>query len=433
MAGTLDWSSGKISGTGSLVVGTLTTSGTGPRLLDGHTLQATTTDWGGTGLLNMANSSTLDITGGGSFTGGPTTFFGSGVVKLSSLTVSGPSSLDFTSGAVMHWAGGTLDGGGAITVGNSAALSFGVGPTWTIGALTLHVYQAPAAWPGVLAIDPGGTLDVQASGLPPLSALDLAGTLTGAGDLTVNDLDWLAGTISGTGQVTIPTSLRLPGVGSRSLDTRRLVVDGTLNWTGAGSLHLDHAAILENQGQMTLQGSGPLVIDTQTNGAAGQVINSGVLTIQQGASTAEIAQVDFNSSGSVQVTSGTLILNPASAALLDGPVSVNGTLKINYGAFTLGSSSSLTGSGEVVFGPTAASEGNGIYDFNGITTFNPISTITFNHPVANFGSQVILANGTVWLATGQPVTIASLDLRSGELGGPDDVIVTGLFQWSGGN
>ena len=102
----------------------------------------------------------------------------------------------------------------------------------------------------------GGTMTVNGAATGSNLALD-AGTLTGAGDLSVNnEFDWTGGTLSGTGKLILDTNaqMNLTGAtttmtgGNRPVDTT--AGGAAVNWTG-GTL----AGTFANQGSFNLGGT----------------------------------------------------------------------------------------------------------------------------------------------------------------------------------
>jgi fibronectin-binding autotransporter adhesin len=438
----LTWTGGTIAGSAGspeITVSHLSSSGSGPWTLDGRALRISgATNWAGSGMVNFDHSANLETDGGGTLAG-QVIFIGNGVLSLNhTLSSSSGSSLTMQSGSELLWLGGALDQGTAV-VQNGASLTFGSGP-WLLSG-TLRVLGAPT-WPagGLITIGTGGILDSSTGASQTVKQLALTGgALQGSDPLTISTgLDWSAGTVSGSGGLTIPATgtVSLTGSGPRTLDARHLSTAGTLNWTGTGSLHLNNHAVLDNQGQINLLANTALAIDTLTAQAAGEMANTGVVN-QESSGTTEI-DVTLSGAGTIHVTDGMLTLNPIGAGVLDGPIAVdNGTLNFNSGGITLGSHSVLTGNGEVDFGSIQSAEIDGTYNFGGTTSLNSLFsapvTFTAQSQPANLGSQVILmGNSVLNLETGRPVSLSSLQLQSGTLGGSDPVTVTGQLTWSGG-
>jgi uncharacterized repeat protein (TIGR01451 family) len=463
-ATSLTWTGGAITGGGGVTADTLSISGSGPWMLDGRSLTATTgAAWSGAGTLTLANAAAITLKGPGTLSGGgTTTFTGSGSLTvnagLSQTGVGG--ALVFQDGAGLVWAGGALSGG-VLTIDRPAApalpgsLSFSGSGPWVLDGATLHV-NGTAAWPtqptagqpaiGPIQVTNQGMLDISTGVSQSIDQLVLAGgALQGTDNLAIaTNMDWSSGAVSGTGGLSFPSgaTLSLTGSGERYLTTRQVTVSGSLNWTGAGVLHLYDQAVLKIQGQVNFQSGSPVAIDLKKNPTdtrtglrpIGSIQNTGTLN-QLGSGGLEI-DVTITSPGAVNVTNGTLTLSPPDTGTLNGPVAVTGgALTFNSGAFTLGSGVDLSGSGAVTFGAVQSAQVAGTVNLTGTTTFNSsISTaVTFTGSLTSLGNPVVLAGRSILeLNTGQPVTLTNLRLQSGTLAGSDPVTVTGKLDWSGG-
>ncbi len=119
-------------------------------------------------------------------------------------------------------------------VGGGTAMAADITYTGPNGAWTTAANWSGGTVPasGDAAIIPAGkqvTLDTTAS----VARLDLAGTLNGAGELTIGSGTWSGGTMGGTGTTRVTGTLT--HTANTALDdTRTLVIEGTLDMAAAG-------------------------------------------------------------------------------------------------------------------------------------------------------------------------------------------------------
>jgi hypothetical protein len=256
----------------------------------------------------------------------------------------------------------------------------------------------------------GGTATFNAAST--VSNLNLSGTLSGAGDVTITGvLNWTGGTMSGTGKTIVPAggTLNLSSGSGNSRNLNRILENnGAANWTG-GSLDMNNGTFQNNgtftaNSATTLQSTG-----TGTNAFvnAGTFIKQGTGTVQfpftgLGGSTI----VAFNNTGNVDVQVGTLALtNPAANA---GRISVAaGTTLSVSGPFTQLSFGTI----EVAVTGTAAGQFGRVM-VTGLATLDGKLTSIFSDgfvPVVDDSFQVITFASRVG-------TFATVDSRNAPTG-----------------
>jgi RHS repeat-associated protein len=280
-----------------------------------------------------------------------------------------------------------------------------------------------------------GSLAIAASST--VSNLDLSGTLTGEGDLTVTKtLNWTGGTMSGTGTTTVPANgtLNLLDLsGGLFLDGRTLVNAGIATWSGDFVFVANNGATIENLSTFTITGDG-VFGEQNTAGAEPAFNNAGTLIKTGGSGVTGFFLCALNNSGSVQVQSGTLDLPHKGDSTGSFQVSAGATLRFgsNGGTQTLEPPSRISGAGTVLF-ENATANIQGTYDLGGTgTTQFTFGEAHFTGPVASLGKVLAMNGGIADFRSGAPVTVPELDLAAGILTGTDNVIVTGMLNWTGG-
>jgi hypothetical protein len=257
-----------------------------------------------------------------------------------------------------------------------------------------------------------------------------APTLTGAGAITVHGtLDWESGIMTGSGQTIIAPGATLNFVNPETivLSGRTLENQGTVYWTGLGTLDIsgvitnDAGALFDMQTPVTMEYGG---------GSVSRFDNAGTLLISTNGGATSFEGVGFDNFGTVNIQSGTLVLNGGGTNAGTIIVPAGTTLNFAGGLFVSSGSPSITGAGNLtvaggqatlagtvdVTGPELFS--NGSVDFTG--NYTCTNTIVISGCTANFDGT-----GTV-----APPT---LTLSGGALGGSNVVTVGTAMNWTGGS
>jgi phage baseplate assembly protein gpV len=229
------------------------------------------------------------------------------------------------------------------------------------------------------------------------------GTISGPGDLTVNGLlNWSGGALSGTGRVEANGGMQINTVGGPNLNGRILDNAGEADWVGNGTFFAGNNAVFNNltTGTFIAQGNGTF------SGMA--TFNNAGSFLKMGGTGTTVLGTTLHNSGSVEVRTGALNLNANQASTGVFTVDAGATLNFGGGTQLLEPASSVGGDGSVTF-----SGSNlillGSYSVNGGTTISG-GTTTFD----------------------ADVTLPTLTLSNGTLGGPATVTVTGMLTWTGG-
>ncbi|MEN3793648.1 hypothetical protein, partial [Fulvimarina sp. MAC3] len=342
------------SGAQSLQNGTIagTLDGAGAVTVSGGTTSLTGSITNAASL--SVNSGTLNETGTGSINtsgnsvtvaGGTLTTDGNGIaddeavtVSAGTLTINGNDTI-----ASLGQSGGTVNGNAALGVTGAFNQTGG-----TTGG-TVDVNSASFTQSGG-AIVAGGT-SVTSSGAQSLQNGTIAGTLDGAGAITVS-----GGTTSLTGSITNAASLS--------------VNSGALNETGTGSINTSGNSVTVAGGTLTTDGNG--IADDEA-----VTVSAGTLTINGNDTIASLA----GTGGSVVIASGQTLstgdgTNTTYAGIISGG---GGLLKQGAGGFTLAGTNTYSG-------PTTVNAGN-------LTIANGGSIISNVFNSASFTNSGTVAGG----------------------------------------
>jgi hypothetical protein len=273
----------------------------------------------------------------------------------------------------------------------------------------------------------GGTLSL-ATASTDSNALNLSGgTLTGTGNLTVSGLlTWTSGTMSGSGTTSANGGLSVAGTsGSEILDGRTLTNSRAATWSGTIDWQMNDGATFNNAGSGSFT-----VTNNQTisnSGVTSTFNNAGTFTKSGGAATTTINTI-FQNSGTVTVSTGTLKLNTGGRASGSFSVASGATLDFNTVSYGLGTASSVSGAGSVVF-DAGTNNVAGTYNITGATTVNG-GTVNIAGTLTSAGSTVSVTGGTAYFH--QAFAANTLNVSGGTLAGPGDSTVNSQLNWSGG-
>ena len=249
------------------------------------------------------------------------------------------------------------------------------------------------------------TLDIPIT----IEKLTLAsGTITGANNLTLNDLfTWTGGTMAGPG-VTNANGGILFGNTDLALNQRTLNLaagQSAVLSQANGRIVFSNGAIFNNAGTFLAQND-VVMFD---NGGGGTFNNTGTFTRDTSNGTFTFSSgLAFNNSGTVNVQSGTLQLNGG-----DGG-STTGDFNIATGATLLVNSNFNFAASSDFVGPGTANFSGGAQQFNG-----------------NYSLPNLTVSGAT-LTLNISVTVSNLTLSGGTLTGSTTVNVNGPLNWSGG-
>jgi RHS repeat-associated protein len=336
-AGLFQWSGGTIAG---LSGSTLTNNGT-------ITISSPNNKDLSTVLLN--NNGTIIVGGTGSWRGGTTTITNGGTIDFQS---DASLSFGFATRPVLNNTGTVKKSGGIGTTSITATVNNNAGGTI-------------AAQSGILSIDAGGasassftmtsgssvqltsdfTFNAGASASGP-GQLSLAnGNLIVAAPTTVENLGWTAGGIAASAGLTVNGTLAMSG-GSNHDMTGTVTSNGTATLGGTGYLRLGNGATFQNNGSFTFLSDALVQYGFGSSGNAFN--NAGTVTKTSSTSTGAsgFSNLDFNSTGTVNVASGVLFIDRGTSSG-SWNVAPAASLQFNTGTTTLNAGTSINGTGIV--------------------------------------------------------------------------------------
>ena len=420
------WRSGTMSGLGRTLISAgatlAVTNANGVSLINRTLENSGTVNWIGTGditllsgaaitnrpgaLFDVQNAATLSASGSGIRFDNAGTFRKS--VHSGTSTLGGGSGVSFNNSGTVEIQSGTLLCSGGFT--NHGAVNLSPGTTHRLagggsnGGIFNASETALVEWAaGTFTLGAGTELNgagayrinfatVTADSAIAVENLDLMnGTFTGAGAVTINTLmNWSGGTMSGNGRTVIPAgaTLNLAPASAAFLNTRILENDGTVLWTGAGSMVLNFGSVITNRA-----------------GALFEVQNASSLQASVGVSRFDNVGTFRKSGGAGATTFGTgMILNNS------------GLVEIQIGTLTL--------AGHVTNSGTFATFATGLVEWTGGSfTLNPGAQLN-GDGLYRINAGTVTANANL--------AIEKLDLITGTLGGPGAVTINSLMNWSGG-
>jgi hypothetical protein len=326
IAGTWNWTGGLMTGAGTTFAnGPVNITGTATKQIAGGRIVnlGGATSWGGntgnnntisiastsainnTGTFSDANAFDSSISGGafnnsGTFNKQQNTTTSIGTVFNNSGTV------NVNSGTMLMQAGGTSTGLFNIEAGAKVEFRNGahtLNNVTTSGAGTLQISTDNVGADALVTIN-GGTLN---------SALLLSGsTLTGTDHTFGGPATWTGGTITGaaTTSTTFGGTLAISGAGSKLLSGGRKINAGNTTWSGNTAannnvINIAGASAFNNTGSFTEANAFDSAINA--GGGGGIFNNNGVFNKQSSTTTAIGTQ--FNSTGTVNVNAGTLLMH----------------------------------------------------------------------------------------------------------------------------
>jgi len=386
--GIFTWTGGSIGGAGStniLVGSTLNISGPDAKTSLRTINNSGMTIMSGTGALNIRNGSIFNNLVNGVFdmqadanfatgSGNPGDFNNAGTFRKSAgagiSTFNGPrfnnsGRVDVLSGTLRLSTGGTSTGG-VFTAAAGASLLFSGGT---------HVLKGTYSGSGAGLIQlSGGTMQIDSTGATFNFADNgfqiSGGTLSGSGILNnVGSLVWAGGFMEGMGTTNIlpGSTLNLSGPNAKTLQ-RTINNSGTTVMSGTGVLNIANASIFNNFINSVFDIQADANVATGF-GSAGDFNNAGTLRKSAGTGTSAINGPRFNSSGPIDVLTGTLALG--------GGNNTGGNFTVASGAIL----DLAATSGSAFYTGTYTGSGDGAVRLGANATLNiGAASATFNFP-----------------------------------------------------
>jgi autotransporter-associated beta strand protein len=388
-AGTIDVSSGgTLTNAGTSVLNIINASnvvlnGAGT-LLNNGTINATV------GTLFIDNTATLSNVGTYDFTGDASiTESGGGTLSNIGLIEKTGGSGTSVIGSTLNSTNGTIDSAAAGTT-LSLDTAGGLIDSTSLEADTNAVLDLT----GGTSVDYQGTINGSGAGTIALDHGTLVVTATGLSfNMPAGLFQWSAGTIdvSSGGTLTNPSgsvfnfnasgsNLTVNGAGT-------LANAGTMNESGGNSVFLDNHAVLSNAATYDFTSDSSI---TESGGGTLTNTSTGLVEKTGGSSTSFIIATFNNNGGTIDVSAGTLSLDPVSSLINGANLEADGTAVLD-----------LTGGTTVNYQGTISGTGTGTIALDHGTLAVTSSGATFNMPGANLFQW---SAGTIDVSSGGTLT-----------------------------
>jgi uncharacterized repeat protein (TIGR01451 family) len=340
-AGSFTWSGGTQNGGGkTTVASSFSTSGSaaldGSRVLEFLSGTAPTATSVSTPLLSSA---------------------GTGVVQIDTgvtLTSTGANTMT----AQLSNPGGSVNvSGGTLTLNAPAAfagpITLAAGTTLFLQGIT-STFNAGASVTGTGALVVNGSTVTLNTGITPPTAELASGQISGPGTFQPTNFVWSAGVLGANGdggQVVIPPtgSVTLsPGVAAYL--AHPFTNNGTVTWTGFGTLYIDYGTTFNNAGTFDAQAN--WLVTCGTGCGSSTFNNSGTFKKTTGVGTTNVTSaITFNNTGTVDAQTGTIQLPGGTSTGTFNTTNSPATTMIDFraGTHTFNASASFTGTGTASF------------------------------------------------------------------------------------
>jgi hypothetical protein len=388
LAGQIEWSAGSFNNTGSTGInGTLTIDSAGDHDFNGHTFNNNgTVEWTtGAGRLRSGNGGQFQNNGTfndsaastwnndyqnaqAQFTNGATGTYNkktSGTTLFDGVSVVNAGTINVSAGSLEFRGGGSSPTGAHFNAETGAAVRFSGG--------TFAVADGAAFTGAGSYVIAGGKTTIGAT----VSAADvqLTGGTLGGSQTFSGGLSWTGGDMNDAGTTTIGGSgkLTIGSSGDHDFNAHALVNNGTVDWTG-GRLRSGNGGSITNNGTFNDRASNAVNNDYQ-NTALTFTNGSGANYNKLSSGTTDFYVV-FNNHGSVNVSTGLLVLHNGGSIGAGAGFYGNGATQLAAGSFNFAgavSTDSLTLAGGTLTGSPVF---HGLFKFvNGLLGSGATTTI----------------------------------------------------------
>ncbi|MBP6471798.1 MAG: hypothetical protein KBE23_08560 [Chloroflexi bacterium] len=349
--------------------------------------------------------------------------------------------------ATCTWTGASTDWADAGNWANCSGVVPGGADTAVIPATANDPILSADADIGTLTIQPGAIVTINTAVTLTAGSLNLSGTLTGAGNITISlAATWAAGGVmSGSGETHIMGSATFD-LSAYSVDLigRTLRNEGAMTWTGPSTIWATAGAAFINEAAGTINAQATAGnLEWHGNGLPFQ--NDGAITVNGVNDYGLIIGGALSNDGSVTLQNSWLRMQYGSTSSGDF-LGGSGTYLFvgdNYAPtlqnFTFSPGSNITIE-YVYFSYVGTVNVSGYYDASGangrttITSSTGGSTLNFtpDATIVSLGNRLdISGNPTVNLSSGSPISVPRIE-QTGTLTGTDTMTVTSLYNWSAG-
>ncbi len=351
--------------------------------------------------------------------------------------------------ATCTWTGGSTNWADAGNWANCSGAVPGATDTAVIPATANDPTISANADIGTLTIDSGATVTISDAVTVTAGSLNLSGTLTGSGDITVSlAATWNAGsTMSGSGETHI--------MGSATFDLSAYGVDlvgrtvrneGAMTWTGPSTIWASSGAAFINAAAGTISAqatSGSVEFYDALNTTSFQ--NQGAITLNAANSGYGLNMLTaFSNDGAVTLQNGWLRMVYGSSNSGDflggsGAILFVGRNDAPGQTFTFSDGSNITIE-YVIFESVGLVDVGSYYDASGangrtqITGYVDGTTVNFtpDATIVSLGERLdVPMYTTVNLSSDGPVSVPRIE-QYGTLTGTNPITVTSLYNWRAG-
>ncbi|HAV64470.1 MAG TPA: hypothetical protein DCY13_19140, partial [Verrucomicrobiales bacterium] len=266
--------------------------------------------------------------------------------------------------------------------------------------------------PTLIVSGPTLTLSGDSSIAPGAGLVLTAGTLNGAGSLTVGGtLNWQSGVIAKPVSVASEGQVTLSSSSTKVLQGASLINDGIVTWTDGGNFELTSGSALENNGTFAWLNN---LEFKQGGGASSTLVNRGTLRKTVGSGTSKLKDIRLINSGTIEVQTGVLEISSGAAHVF-------------------GDGTTTRGAGTLYLNGVNVSAAGSFHHF-GVLEFKSGTMVWTNSPSLN-GTSTFLINGGKLYLDGEFPFQAPLELTSGTISSlvPGSVTLRGNLNWLGGN
>ncbi|MBK6327595.1 MAG: hypothetical protein IPF56_16915 [Chloroflexi bacterium] len=300
---------------------------------------------------------------------------------------------------------------------------------------------------GTLTIQSGAIVTINTAVTLTAGSLNLSGTLTGGGDITVSlTAVWnTGGVMSGSGETHIMGSATFD-LSAYSVDLigRTVRNEGAMTWTGPSTIWASAGAAFINEAAGTINAQATAGnLEWHGNGLPFQ--NDGAITVNGLNDYGLIIGGAFSNDGSVTLQNSWLRMqygSTSSGDFLGGSgtyLFVGDSYAPTLQDFTFSAGSNITIE-YVYISYVGTVNVSGYYDASGangrttITSSAGGATLNFtpDATIVSLGNRLdISGNPTVNLSSGSPISVPRIE-QTGTLTGTDNITVTSLYNWSAG-
>ncbi|MBX7044451.1 MAG: hypothetical protein K1X86_01325 [Ignavibacteria bacterium] len=314
------------------------------------------------------------------------------------------------------------------------------------GTLNLQPGLLVPAYGTSLSATGGAVINFNTGQKFQFASINLNGTIAGSDTIVLSgNMTFSGATLSGSGPFNMLSGSVMDIVNNAVTVNKTINNSGTINWMQTG---INGSGVINNNNVFN--------ISTNANYGCYPLVNNNSV-INKGTNSSPVLLGGCNNSGTVNVTSGSLIITPttgtftssgtfnvsASCGLTMGQVSgtashnVNGTVA-GAGSVTLSAQTVTFGAASVynVSGSTIASLGT--VNLNSAMTLTNMGNLTVSGATVNFpagltigaiGSTLTFSSGTINFNTGRSKTFNQIDL-GGTFAGTDTVFVNTTLNWN---